>query len=148
MHKHKAFLWTAVFILIIVSPSFTYFFLGKYVDSENYENRSSASKPTLTTENYELFPKAYDTYYNDNIPFRNQLIRLNSSIDYFLFNQSPNKNVVIGKDGWLFYCDNKDANPVEQSLGYWHFTEEQLQKIAENLTTVQRILNRDRKSDV
>lgn len=141
MHKHKAFLWTAVFILIIVSPSFTYFFLGKYVDSENYENRSSASKPTLTTENYELFPKAYDTYYNDNIPFRNQLIRLNSSIDYFLFNQSPNKNVVIGKDGWLFYCDNKDANPVEQSLGYWHFTEEQLQKIAENLTTVQRILN-------
>ena len=92
MHKHKAFLWTAVFVLIIVSPSFTYFFLGKYVDSENYENRNSASKPTLTTENYELFPKAYDTYYNDNIPFRNQLIRLNSSIDYFLFNQSPNKD--------------------------------------------------------
>lgn len=141
MPKHKALLWITIFIIIIASPSCTYFFLGKYVDSENYENRNSTSKPTLTSENYELFPKEYDAYFNDNIPFRNQLIRLNSSIDYFLFHQSPNKNVVIGKDGWLFYCDNTDANPVEQSLGYWHFTEEQLHNIAENLTSIQKALN-------
>ncbi len=85
-------------------------------------------------------PKEYEDYYNDNLPYGNQLIRFHNSIDYFLFRQSSNENVVIGQSGWLFYCDSADGNPVEQSLGYWHFTDDQLQLIADNLMETKRIL--------
>ncbi len=135
MKKHKCVVWIIIFLFIIASPSFTYFFLGRYVDSENYENRIMASRPVFSLENYETFPEEYETYYNDNIPFRNQLIRFNNSIDFFVFNQPANERVVIGKDGWLFYCYG-----TEQSLGYWDFTNDQLQKIADNLMNTKRIL--------
>ncbi len=140
MRKNKSVLWILIFLIIAVSPVFSYFLLGQYVDSENYENRNMASKPILTAKNYESFPKEYESYYNDNIPFRNQLIRFNNSIDYFLFKQSSSERVDIGKEGWLFYCDTIDGNPVEQSLGYWNFTNDQLNIIADNLTSTKRVL--------
>lgn len=140
MKKYKSAIWIISFLIIIASPVFTYFFLGKYVDTKNYENRTMAAKPVLTIENYKSFPKAYETYYNDTIPFRNQLIRFNNSIDYFLFQQSSSERVAIGKEGWLFYCDNNDRNPTEQSLGYWNFTDNQLKAIADSLTSTKRVL--------
>ena len=112
MEKHRSVIWIGIFLFMVIIPAPAYFFLGQYIDTENYENRNMGSKPELTLENYKTFPQEYESYYNDNIPFRNQLIRLNSSIDYFLFKQSPNKNVSLGKEGWLFYCDDKDANPI------------------------------------
>lgn len=140
MTKYKSVMWITIFLMITASPIFTYFFLGQYVDSKNYENRNMASKPILTAENYELFPKEYEAYYNDNLPFRNQLIRFHNSIDYFLFKQSSSERVAIGKNGWLFYCDKTNGNPIEQSLGYWNFTSSQLQTIANNLMSAKRVL--------
>ena len=126
MSKRKSFIWIVLFLIALASPPFTFFFLGPYIDAVNYENR-----------NIE-----YETYYNDNIPFRNQLIQLTSKIDFFLFRQSSNDNVDIGKGGWLFYCNDEDHNPVEQSLGYWHFTQEELRTIAENLVVTKESLNK------
>ena len=84
-----------------------YFFGGgKSGNASNNENREMADKPILTTNNYENFSKEYEQYFNDNLPFRNQMIQFHNSIDYFLFGQPSNKNVAIGSDGWLFYCDD------------------------------------------
>lgn len=137
MTKKKSILWIVLFLIMIVSPRFTFFFTEKYVDTENHENRNAEERPILTLDNYDNFPEEYESYYNDHIPYRNQLISINNSIDYFLFGQSANDNVVIGKDGWLFY-----RNPMEQSLGYWHFSDEQLEKIANNLEVTDRILEK------
>lgn len=140
MNKHRSMIWVVSFLILVVSPGPAYFVLGKYVDRWSYENRNLAAKPILTLKNYEVFPEEYEKYYNDNIPFRNHLIRLNNSIDYFFFKQSSSESVVIGKDGWLFYCDDADGNPIEQSLGYWSFTDDQLQTIADNMMTTKQVL--------
>ena len=140
MNREKAVAWIVAFLILIASPQFTYFFLGKYVDTENYENREAAEEPVLTIDNFETFPEEYEEYYDDNIPFRNQLIRLSSSIDYYAFHQSSSDYVEIGEDGWLYYCRESDGDPIEQSLGYWTFTEEQLQQIAENLIATEEVL--------
>ncbi len=142
MSKRKSFIWIVLFLIALASPPFTFFFLGPYIDAVNYENRNIEAKPVLTLKNYVSFPQEYETYYNDNIPFRNQLIQLTSKIDFFLFRQSSNDNVDIGKGGWLFYCNDEDHNPVEQSLGYWHFTQEELRTIAENLVVTKESLNK------
>lgn len=121
-------------------PRFCLFFLSSYVDSENYEKREKEGMPVLTVENYEAFPEEFEAYYNDHVPFRNQLIRFNNSLDYFLFKQSSSDQVAVGKEGWLFYCSDMDGNPLEQSLGYWHFTDDQLRIIADNLMSAKRTL--------
>lgn len=140
MSKRKKIAWIALFLIIIVAPSVTYFFLEQYVDTTNYENRNTASKPIFTLENYKDYPSEFENYYNDNIPYRNLLIGLNNTIDYYLFHQSSSDQVLIGKDGWLFYCNSEDGNPVEQSLGYRSFSDEQLRKIADTLMDSKRVL--------
>lgn len=140
MKRYKAVIWIVIFLVIIASPVFTNFFLKGYLDTKNYENREKAEKPVLTAANYRTFPQEFEAYYNDNIPYRNQLIRLNNSIDYFVFKKSSNKDVVIGKDGWLLYNKADDQSALSQSLGSWNYTEEQLQKIADNLMNTKRVL--------
>ncbi len=134
MKKNKPIIWIILFLSIIATPHVSYFFLGQYVDSENYENRNLIEKPVLTTENYKEYPQNYEQYYGDNIPYRNQLITLNNSLEYFVFKQSSNDSVVIGEEGWLFYCNEASGNPLEQSLGYSSFSNEELREIAKNLT--------------
>lgn len=117
-----------------------YFGGGKSEDADNNENRDMAEKPVLSIDNYENFPEEYEKYYNDNLPYRSQMIQFHNSIDYFVFGQPSNKNVAIGSDGWLFYCEDSQENPIEQSLGYWLFTEAQLEQIADNLVATQKVL--------
>ncbi len=142
MNKKKSIIWNIMFFFILIIPNTLYIFGGgKSGNASNNENREMADKPILTTNNYENFSKEYEQYFNDNLPFRNQMIQFHNSIDYFLFGQPSNKNVAIGSDGWLFYCDDTRGNPIEQSLGYWVFTDEELNKIADNLVSTQRVLD-------
>lgn len=139
MEQYKSVIWIVIFLTLTVSPTCVYFFLGQYVDSENYENRNMASRPAFVLEDLESYPGEYETYYNDNLPFRNQLIRFHNSIDYFVFKQSSSENVAIGKNGWLFFSESS-SNPIEQSLGYWNFTSDQLRAIADNLMYTKSVL--------
>lgn len=57
-------------------------------------------------------------------------------IDYHLFRQSSNDEVVIGKHDWLFY----NTGAIEQALGTWQYTEEDLQLIASNMEITRKVL--------
>ena len=122
----------AAFIVIICFSWLFWFFLGKYADSTNYENRELAVKPKLTIDNYGTFFEEYDSYFNDNIPFRNNLITINTAIDYFLFNISTNENVVAGNNNWLFYSRVDDGDPISCYQGTNLLTDEELSVIANN----------------
>lgn len=141
MGKQKSIVWVIIFLLTTVFPWSLYGLIGQSLDSEGHENRKLEEKPVISRDNYEEFPQMYESYFNDNIPFRNQLVEINSAIDYFIFNQPSTDRVCIGQNGWLFYCDNEDFNPIEQSLGYWHFTEDELEQIANNLRTAEQVLS-------
>lgn len=120
------------FIIILCFSWLLWILLEKQVDVTNYENRELNTKPRLTVDNYKTFSSEYDNYFNDNIPFRNTFISLNTSIDYFLFNRSTSEFVIAGKDNWLFYNKESDGNPLECYLGTNKLSEEQLEKIAAN----------------
>ena len=89
------------FIIIICLSKGIWFFAGKFLDSENYENRQMAAQPKLTLDTYDTFFEDYTSYFNDNLQFRNYLISLNSGIDYFCFGRSSSDNVIVGKVNWL-----------------------------------------------
>jgi hypothetical protein len=68
------------------------------------ENRMLARRPVLKPTHADPFPMAYEKYYNDHFMLRYELIHLHSYlVSYLWFGKSPvPKEVVIGKDGWLF----------------------------------------------
>lgn len=138
--KKMNMVWIITFAILIVSPGFVYFLIGSFVDTANYENRNAAEQPQLNIGNIAAFPQEYEAYFNDHIPFRNQLVQLNSRIDYFVFRQSSSDAVEIGKDGWLFYCAADNGDPIEQVLGKRLFTEEDLRVIADNLVSMRNKL--------
>ena len=141
MGKQKSVIWIIIFLLITIFPWGLYALMGEHLESVEHENRKLEEKPVISKDNYEKFPQMYESYFNDNIPFRNQLVEINGAIDYFLFHQSSTDRVCIGQNGWLFYCDNEDFNPIEQSLGYWYFTEDELKQIADNLKVAEQVLS-------
>ena len=102
MKKLSIKVYICMFIVVICLPWFIWFFLQRYVDTSNSENRQMAARPQLSMDTYNTFSKEYEAYCNDCLPFRNNLIKLNSTIDYFLFDRSSNSNVIIGKDDWLY----------------------------------------------
>ncbi|MFR3697769.1 MAG: alginate O-acetyltransferase AlgX-related protein [Coprococcus sp.] len=91
-----------------------------------------SEQPRLTVDNYGTFAEEYDNYFNDQLPFRNNLIKLNSLIDYFVFDRSANSKVIIGKYNWLFYDNKDDGDPIGCYQGNNLYTEAELQEIAEN----------------
>lgn len=71
-------------------------------------------------------------YKTDNIPFKNQLIEINNSIDYFAFHKSSNERVILGEGHWLFYDCEDDGDPIGSYQGTNLFTEADLLAIKNN----------------
>src|SRR3977135_3490874 len=66
------------------------------------ENRTLAPFPKLTTfKDLADLTRASENYVNDRFGLRSQLVHANSLMHYRL-GISTSKDVVIGKDGWLF----------------------------------------------
>lgn len=122
----------SVFFLVVCFSGIIWILFGKYVDAENYENREMTAKPEFSLENYSTYAEDYTSYFNDNMPFRNCLITLNSAIDYFLFHHSSNDQVIIGKNDWLFYSNEQDGDPIGCYLGKNLLSEEELVNVAKN----------------
>ena len=131
----------ATFIIIICFSWLFWILLGKFVDSTNYENREFATRPRLTIDSYKTYPDEYEEYFNDSIPFRNNLITINSVIDYFVFNRSTSTRVTVGKDNWLFYADTGDGDPIGCYQGTNLLSDEDLEAMAQNCLKIQSYLN-------
>ena len=103
--KHKV--WYFVFLLILISPFVLSIFFTDIEDQG--ENRTLTEKPVFNIYTINTFSKEYESYFNDHIPFRNIIININSKIKYFCFHDSPNNNVVIGENNWLYLKDEIDS---------------------------------------
>lgn len=104
-----------IFISFITIPSVAYWFIKDKMDNTNYENRLLYEKPELTVKNITEYPKKYESYFNDHLPFKNEIRKTRSKLLYNLFNISSNSGVVVGKDGWLFY-NSKEVEMIGDSI--------------------------------
>ncbi|HIK08810.1 MAG TPA: hypothetical protein IGS52_00840 [Oscillatoriaceae cyanobacterium M33_DOE_052] len=91
----------------------------------NWEKRQLASLPNfqLSRQSLANFPRLFDAYYNDNFGGRQQLIYWHNRILFSGLKQSPSEQVIIGKDGWLFYGH---TYAIESYRATAPFTEAQL----------------------
>lgn len=98
------------------------------------ENRELASPPQLTTQdgdfNVGVLADA-GTYFEDHFAYRNELVSAQSSIRA-IFATSPTDQVVVGRDGWLYY-----GGTLPDYLGQSELSDRALRNIAHNLSLVQ-----------
>ena len=136
MTKGKAAAWLAGFALLLLGPGAAYAFARPLLNTENTENRQLAEMPSLSfegakefTDSLKAFPGQFNSFFNDHVPFRSQLIRLNSLLSVEILGDPASDSVVLGKEGWLFYTDEES---IEDYKGTNLYTEEELAQIRDN----------------
>jgi alginate O-acetyltransferase complex protein AlgJ len=89
------------------------------------ENRAMAGFPEFQSgsEGLREYITGLDLYFNDHFGFRKRLIRWQHRWKHQLFNESKGKDVIIGRDGWLFYSGE---DMIENVQGINPFTPDQL----------------------
>jgi alginate O-acetyltransferase complex protein AlgJ len=111
-----------LFCVMLLAPFITQM-TGLAADSAN-ENRTLAPYPEINSlREVKLLPKLLEDYVNDRFGLRSQLVHFNSLLRYRL-GISSNRQVIVGKDGWLFYTADK---LMEQHTGADIFTPAELE---------------------
>ena len=135
MKKSVQYFYIAIFFILVMLPVLLYSLIGKKFDTTSYENRKLATMPVLSVKTISTFPSSFENYFNDNLPFKNQLVFLNGLFDYNIFKTSSSESVIVGKRGWLFYkgAQVNDEDPVSDYNGSNLFTDDQLKTIGKNM---------------
>ncbi len=125
-----------VFLAVLCFSWVLWFLISGTADTSDENRELHELKEVKSLEDYQRFPADFEEYFNDRIPFRSELITLKSAADYYLFNTTSSSRAAIGKDGWLFFTDVNDGNPIARYHGYAMNTEEELQNIAAHLLEI------------
>ena len=120
----REYITVGLFLLVIFVPNVVWLFCGDAIGKDDSEKRELAEMPEFDFTSVETFPKDFDNYWNDNLPFRKIIRSLWTNGNYRVFHDSTSPSVIIGKsDGgddrntWLFYAKNADFNPVKDVQG-------------------------------
>jgi len=106
-----------LFLLTLVVPLFGAAMNWDPVASQ--ENRILARPPGVprTLKDFTHFSDVFLDYYRDHFGFRNTLIRALSLVRFKGgLSQDQNTNIIIGKDGWLFYPSNSPNVLADRNL--------------------------------
>src|SRR5215470_18350917 len=79
------------------------------------EKRQPASFPAFKIHFREVQPfvQGLEAYFNDHFGFRRQLIRWHLDCQIALFKTRVSQNVVLGRDGWMFYTLDGTTTPTK-----------------------------------
>lgn len=79
-------------------------------DSINLDKSSLSPMPALIENNRinGSFTSQFDDFFTDQFSFRTYLITAYNEVNARLFNQSGNKKVIVGNDGFLFFEETLD----------------------------------------
>lgn len=103
-------------------------------------DESKVAFPKLSRDTYETFSDDFEKYWDEVLPFRKELVSLNSQIDYSVFHCSSSERVILGKNNWLFYNDVNDGDSLACYQGRRMYTENELEQIACNLENAKEYL--------
>lgn len=138
--KNKFAIILILFLCFLIMPNIIYRIFYKNFDHTNYENRTLASKPILVLTNINEYPKKYEEYFNDYLPFRNELVKLKNLNDIKTFNNLVHKDLILGKEKWLFL---KWDPLIPNYMGTYTYTEEELERAKNNLIRLKEVFNKN-----
>lgn len=121
------------FIIIVFALLISLGIVGALLVSEkeplNVENRKLAEYPQMPKgiDSLKRYPSDLKNYFNDHFGFRNAFIKMNFYIRYKIMRESPTNRVVLGKNDWLFYTNDR---AMDDYRGITRFDDGKLEEIA------------------
>jgi hypothetical protein len=99
------------FVISLLTPSLYFIFMQtEKKEKSNWEKRMLATKPVFDIRNLGEYLPQMQSFINDHIPFRDEIISYKAGFYYKYFKKSSFPNIsVIGKEGWIFRTGEKDA---------------------------------------
>ena len=91
--KNRFILILILFLSFLIMPNVIYKIFYEIFEHNNYENRTLASSPILALPNINEYPKKYEEYFNDYLPFKTELVKLKNLSDIFVFKNVFNRIV-------------------------------------------------------
>lgn len=144
MNKNTLYrLYSAAFIGICLVPAVCMPFVK--ADSSK-EKRRLAEMPKIKTEegalNTEFFSQ-FDDWFSEHFAFRQQMVTADGRLMASALGTSPNKDVIVGSDGWLYYGET--ANDY---LRIYTLSPEGIRNIVRNLDLIDRYCSENGKEFV
>ncbi len=105
-------------------------------DTVNTENRVLAEKPSFLTDEQTLNPNyttEFDAWFSDSFGLRTQLVSAYGKLTSKLFGVSPAEDVIIGKDGWLYF-----EPTIEDATGIRTLNDADIRHIVYNMQLMQQ----------
>lgn len=135
MNLRLAKYWNMIFWVFIYFIWIIHFILQPYITVQSSENRNLEPFPQFSENlNFKDYNINVEKYYNDHLPFRDPLLKLNTLINFYLFKDSTSDKVIIGKENWLFYLGQYESmNTISNYKGLLKFSEDEKFLIACNL---------------
>lgn len=101
-------LYSGAFIAMCLVPSVLMPFIKT---DEAKEKRKLAEAPKIRTEDGRLNDKyfsQFEDWFSEHFAFRQALVTADGRLKTAAFGTSPNKNVIYGSNGWLYYGETAD----------------------------------------
>ena len=137
--KIRSIVFIAACMALCLIPSVGMLF---FPTTETTENKAMAAPPAILTEEGSLnrdFFKDFETWFNQRVALRNQLIYTDAMVQTKVFQESNVSGVIAGTDGWLYY-----SSTLEDYQGQNLLSERDLYNLASNFSLVEEYLE-DRK---
>lgn len=133
-NNKKKIAYILLFLVVCLIPVL----LMPWFGHQGAESASSVTKmPQLIKNggfNWDYFDKA-NSYFSENFAFRKNMVSMTGAVERDLFQSSAQDNVIVGKDGYLFYGSSADDYQGVNGLN-----SRQLSNIAGNLSMLQSTL--------
>ena len=128
-----------IFLCFLIMPNIIYKVFYDKFDHTNYENRNFAEKPILDIKHLSTYPQLFETYFNDYVPFRNELVQLKNIIDVIIFNNAVSDTALLGKNDHMFY---NSFNLIKDYMGLYIIDDNTMHRMRDNIILFNNELNR------
>lgn len=132
--KKAKLIFISIFIVLCLVPSAGMLLFG---EAQPAANEMLAAKPAITTRSGEFnlsFLSDVSDYIADRFAFRQELATAWAGVNAKLFGTSVEEQVVLGRDGWLYFSDTL---PDYMGQG---MSDTQLRYLANDLALMQEYL--------
>ena len=128
MKKHSL-LFLIFFALMTLAPIPVFYVFREQIGYKNTENKAVGDFPALSPQNYSTWPKRFEEWFSDTLPFKTQFIELYRGFQFRSGLDYSQSDVIRGEEENLFY-----RKTVENYKGITRFTDAELQTVENNLT--------------
>lgn len=129
-------IYSGIFVGICLVPSVC---MPLVKSDTSAEKRKLSETPEIKTEdgkiNFDFFDE-FETYFSEHFAFRQNFVTLDGYVKSGLFGTSPNDDVIVGKDGWLYYGET-----INDFLNIDTLTDRGINNIKNNLEIINDYCN-------